>query len=52
MTKLKPVMTLIAMAWLAAPALAQTPAPVTPPLAPRDVPARNIPVSTTVSPQL
>jgi monoterpene epsilon-lactone hydrolase len=52
MKKLNPAMALIAAAWLATPAIAQTTPPATPTLAPRDVPARSIPVPMTVSPQL
>ena len=48
MKALYPAIALVAAAWLATPAVAQT----TPTLAPRDVPARSIPVPTTVSPQI
>ena len=48
MKTLYPAIALVAAAWLATPAVAQT----TPTLAPRDVPARSIPVPTTVSPQI
>ena len=48
MKTLYPAIALVAAAWLATPAVAQT----APTLAPRDVPARSIPVPTTVSPQV